>query len=164
LPGRCCFFSIRPATATSSTPSLELLVEVVPDPADRLRHQERRRCCIEERRNVCAAPAQHPDPGECPGAKAGLVRSSTLPLDSTKLHANASAWANLTSDEIARAILDEAAATDAAEDELYDGSAAEPTARRHRASICTGIGANKDAYANENVLLFAVKGRGCVAS
>jgi hypothetical protein len=48
--------------------------------------------------------------------KAGLVRSGTLALDSTKLHATR---ANVTSDEIAREILEEAAATDAAEDELY---------------------------------------------
>ena len=51
--------------------------------------------------------------------KAGLVRSGTLALDSTKLHANASDQANKTYDEIAREILDDAAATDAAEDELY---------------------------------------------
>jgi transposase len=51
--------------------------------------------------------------------KAGLVRSGTLALDSTKLHANASERANTTYDELAREILDEAAATDAAEDELY---------------------------------------------
>jgi transposase len=51
--------------------------------------------------------------------KAGLVRSGTLALDSTKLHANASERANVTYDEIAREILEEAAATDAAEDELY---------------------------------------------
>src|SRR3954447_6334692 len=52
-------------------------------------------------------------------AKAGLVRSGTLALDSTKLHANASETANMTYEEIAREILDDAAATDAAEDELY---------------------------------------------
>jgi transposase len=52
-------------------------------------------------------------------AKAGLVRSGTLALDSTKLHANASDSANMAYDEIAREILDEAAATDAAEDERY---------------------------------------------
>lgn len=52
-------------------------------------------------------------------AKAGLVRSGTLALDSTKLHANASEAANMTYEEIAREILDEAAATDAAEDERY---------------------------------------------
>src|SRR6266576_1222761 len=52
-------------------------------------------------------------------AKAGLVRSGTLALDSTKLHANASEQANMSYDEIARKILDEAAATDDAEDERY---------------------------------------------
>src|SRR5204863_9455594 len=52
-------------------------------------------------------------------AKAGLVRSGTLALDSTKPHANASETANMSYEEIAREILDEAAATDAAEDERY---------------------------------------------
>jgi transposase len=55
----------------------------------------------------------------CLCAKAGLVRSGTLALDSTKLHANASEQANMSYDEIAREILDEAAATDDAEDERY---------------------------------------------
>jgi transposase len=52
-------------------------------------------------------------------AKAGLVRSGTLALDSTKLHANASGQANMTYEQIAQAILDEAAEIDAREDELY---------------------------------------------
>lgn len=52
-------------------------------------------------------------------AKAGLVRSGTLALDSTKLHANASGQANMTYEQIARAILKEAAEVDAREDELY---------------------------------------------
>jgi transposase len=52
-------------------------------------------------------------------AKAGLVRSGTLALDSTKLHANASGQANMTYEQIAKAILEEAAETDAREDELY---------------------------------------------
>lgn len=52
-------------------------------------------------------------------AKAGLVRSGTLALDSTKLHANASENANLSYRQIAREILDEADATDAAEDARY---------------------------------------------
>jgi transposase len=55
----------------------------------------------------------------CLCAKGGLVRSGTLALDSTKLHANASDQANMDYEQIAREILDEAAATDAAEDELY---------------------------------------------
>lgn len=55
----------------------------------------------------------------CLCAKAGLVRSGTLALDSTKFHANASEQANMTYEEIAREILAEAAATDAAEDERY---------------------------------------------
>src|SRR4051794_14950367 len=51
--------------------------------------------------------------------KAGLVRSGTLALDSTKLYANASDQANMNYEQVAREILDEAAATDAAEDERY---------------------------------------------
>jgi transposase len=52
-------------------------------------------------------------------AKAGLVRAGTIALDSTKLHAAASGQANMTYEQIARAILEEAAQVDAAEDELY---------------------------------------------
>jgi transposase len=52
-------------------------------------------------------------------AKAGLVRAGTLALDSTKLHANASGQANMTYEQLAQAILDEAAEIDAREDELY---------------------------------------------
>jgi transposase len=52
-------------------------------------------------------------------AKAGLVHSGTLALDSTKLHANASENANLSYEQIAREILDEADATDAAEYARY---------------------------------------------
>ncbi|MFL5896735.1 MAG: transposase, partial [Thermoleophilaceae bacterium] len=55
----------------------------------------------------------------CLCQKAGLVRSGTLALDSTKLHANASERANVSYDEIAREILEDAAATDAAEDSRY---------------------------------------------
>ena len=52
-------------------------------------------------------------------AKAGLLRSGTLALDSTKLAANASGQANMDYEQIARAILREAADLDAREDELY---------------------------------------------
>jgi transposase len=52
-------------------------------------------------------------------ARAGLVRAGVLALDSTKLHANASGLANMSYEQIAREILGEAAAVDAAEDELY---------------------------------------------
>jgi transposase len=52
-------------------------------------------------------------------AKAGLVRAGTLALDSTKLHASASGQANMTYEQIAKAILGEAAEIDAREDELY---------------------------------------------
>jgi transposase len=52
-------------------------------------------------------------------ARAGLVRSGTLALDSTKLHANASDYANMSYEQIAREILEDAAETDKREDELY---------------------------------------------
>jgi transposase len=51
--------------------------------------------------------------------KAGLLRSGTLALDSTKLHADASGQRNMSYEQIARAILEEAAEVDAREDELY---------------------------------------------
>ena len=51
--------------------------------------------------------------------RAGLVRAGIVAVDSTKLAANASGLANKTFEELAREILEEAAAVDAAEDELY---------------------------------------------
>jgi transposase len=51
--------------------------------------------------------------------RAGLVHAGVVALDSTKLHANASGLANLSYEQIAREVLQEAAAVDAAEDELY---------------------------------------------
>ncbi len=52
-------------------------------------------------------------------AKAGLVRVGVVAIDGTKLAANASREANRDYERIAREILAEAKATDAAEDELY---------------------------------------------
>ncbi len=52
-------------------------------------------------------------------AEAGLVRVGVVAIDGTKLHANASRDATLDYERIARAILEEAKVTDAAEDELY---------------------------------------------
>ena len=52
-------------------------------------------------------------------AKAGLVDGGTVALDSTKMAANASGQANLSYEQIAAAMLAEAAAVDAREDELY---------------------------------------------
>jgi hypothetical protein len=49
--------------------------------------------------------------------EAGLVRSGVVAVDGTKLHANASRDSNVDYDQIAREILAEAIATDAAEDE-----------------------------------------------
>jgi transposase len=51
--------------------------------------------------------------------RAGLVRVGVLAVDSTKIAANASQLANRTYEQIAMEILAEAAAVDAAEDELY---------------------------------------------
>jgi transposase len=52
-------------------------------------------------------------------ARAGLVRAGTVALDSTKIAANASGLANRGYQQIAREIFAEAAAVDAAEDELF---------------------------------------------
>jgi transposase len=73
-------------------------------------------------------------------ARAGLVRAGVLALDSTKLHANASGLANRSYEQIAREILKDAAAVDAAEDQLYGDrrgdelppELADPSTRRAR--------------------------------
>ena len=52
-------------------------------------------------------------------ARAGMVKVGTIAVDGTKVHANASREQNADFDRIAREILEEAAAVDAAEDELY---------------------------------------------
>jgi transposase len=52
-------------------------------------------------------------------AHAGLARVGVVAIDGTKVHANASRDANLDYERIARDVLDEAKALDAAEDELY---------------------------------------------
>jgi transposase len=52
-------------------------------------------------------------------AEAGLARVGVVAIDGTKIHANASRDATLDYEQIAREILEEAKATDAAEDELY---------------------------------------------
>jgi transposase len=73
-------------------------------------------------------------------AKAGLVRAGTIALDSTKIAANASGQANLDYERIAREIIAEGIATDAAEDRLYGDrrgdelppELADPVTRRER--------------------------------
>ena len=73
-------------------------------------------------------------------ARAGLVRAGTIALDSTKINADASGLANRTYEQIAREILAEAAAVDAAENELYGdrrgdelpAELADPTTRKAR--------------------------------
>jgi transposase len=51
--------------------------------------------------------------------EAGLVKVGVIAIDGTKVHANASHHSNLDYEQLAREILREAAAIDAAEDELY---------------------------------------------
>jgi Transposase DDE domain/Transposase domain (DUF772) len=52
-------------------------------------------------------------------ARSGLVRVGVIAVDGTKLHANASRNENFDYEQLAREIVEEAKATDAAEDELY---------------------------------------------
>src|ERR671918_2921219 len=52
-------------------------------------------------------------------ARSGLVRVGVIAVDGTKVHANASRNENLDYEQLAREILEEAKAVDAAEDELY---------------------------------------------
>jgi transposase len=52
-------------------------------------------------------------------ARSGLVKVGVIAVDGTKLQANASRNENLDYEQLAREILEEAKATDAAEDELY---------------------------------------------
>jgi len=52
-------------------------------------------------------------------ARAGLVRAGVIVVDSTKVAANASGLANMDFERLAREVLEEAAAIDAAEDAVY---------------------------------------------
>jgi len=52
-------------------------------------------------------------------ARSGLAKVGVIAVDGTKVHANASRNENLDYEQIAREILEEAKAIDAAEDELY---------------------------------------------
>jgi transposase len=73
-------------------------------------------------------------------AKAGLVSVGVICVDSTKLHANASGYRNLSYEQIAREILAEADAIDRAEDEQFGDARgdelprelADPKTRRER--------------------------------
>jgi hypothetical protein len=73
-------------------------------------------------------------------ARAGLGRAGVVALDSTKVHANASNQANLDYEQIAREMLAEGRAVDAAEDALYGdkrgdelpAELADPTTRKAR--------------------------------
>jgi hypothetical protein len=52
-------------------------------------------------------------------ARSGLVRIGVIAVDGTKVHANASREENLDYEQLAREIVEEARAVDAAEDALY---------------------------------------------
>src|SRR4051794_10402068 len=52
-------------------------------------------------------------------ARSGLAQVGVIAIDGTKVHANASRDANVDYEQLAREIIDEAKAVDAAEDELY---------------------------------------------
>src|SRR3954454_19262257 len=52
-------------------------------------------------------------------ARSGLVQVGVIAVDGTKVHANASRDENLDYEQLAREIVEEAQAVDAAEDELY---------------------------------------------
>src|SRR3954449_5582631 len=52
-------------------------------------------------------------------ARSGLVKDGVIAVDGTKIHANASRNENLDYEQLAREIIQEAQAVDAAEDELY---------------------------------------------
>src|SRR5215211_4123308 len=64
-------------------------------------------------------------------ARAGLVRAGVVALDGTKLQANASGQANMTYEQIAKAIIEDAARVDAEEDEL-PAELADPVTRKQR--------------------------------
>jgi hypothetical protein len=63
-------------------------------------------------------------------AEAGLVHVGVIAIDGTKVHANASQHATRTYEEIAREILAEADAVDAAEDEQFGERRGDETAER----------------------------------
>src|SRR5260370_2416162 len=63
----------------SGRPAEQLLVEVVADPADCLRNEQRRRGSVEELRDVRAAPTQHPQARECAPGDAAPDPETALP-------------------------------------------------------------------------------------
>jgi transposase len=60
-------------------------------------------------------------------AKAGLVNVGVIAVDGTKLHANASDRSNLTYEQIARELLEQAEEIDRAEDERFAGMSYRPS-------------------------------------
>jgi hypothetical protein len=97
-------------------------------------------------------------------ARAGLVSAGVVAVDSTKMAANASGLANRTFEELARAVLAEAAATDAAEDALYGerrgdelpDDLLDPKTRRARIADLLGeLAAEREAEAREREEMLA---------
>jgi transposase len=78
-------------------------------------------------------------------ARSGLAKVGVIAVDGTKLHANASRDENLDYEQIAREILEEAQAVDAAEDELYGDARGDELPEQLR----TGEG--RRAWLRENV-------------
>ena len=67
-------------------------------------------------------------------ARSGLAKVGVIAVDGTKVQANASRNENLDYEQLAREIVEEARAVDAAEDELYGDARRRAAARvRHRA-------------------------------
>src|SRR5512132_3715891 len=79
-------------------------------------------------------------------AEAGLVRVGVIAVDGTKVHANASERTTRSYEEIAREILEDAAALDAEEDERFGDCTRRRAARRagHRAGP-TALAARRQA-------------------
>ena len=84
--------------------------------------------------------------------RAGLINAGLLAVDGTKIGANASRQANRTSEQLARDIIDAAAATDAGEDELFGDGAGpempEEMRRKDRKARLRKMKADLDAEAD----------------
>ena len=76
-------------------------------------------------------------------ARSGLAQVGVLAVDGTKVQANASRNENLDYEQLAREIIEEAIATDAAEDELYGDAAATSCRRSSRRARAGAAGCAK---------------------
>jgi transposase len=75
-------------------------------------------------------------------ARSGLVKVGVIAVDGTKVHANASRDENVDYEQLAREIVEEAKAVDAAEDELYGESSAARLPRQPRLVAVVSAGAH----------------------